>query len=271
MKYSHEMNLVSASGYSMPFEEKNGNVEMTLGYGEQIHPQSGKKFYHHGIDLKTDKYLLKASADGTATGMGTEKTHGMYLIIQYGGYSVKYGHLSNCYVRLGQSLKAGQPVAVSSDLLHLEVKFNDEEIDPRDFITMLFSNMVEEQRGKTGERQEIICIDIPIETRYDQHKEEIEDLMLRYYPEYIEAVQNGSYNVGKNIEQSLRNIFSVATMKEYFFETIPSACNPLGIGMKSAAIAGKVQNLLIEDFVQYLALRRNIFLSGQSENEKKKP
>lgn len=94
--------------------------------------------------------------------------------------------------------------------------------------------------------------------------------MMRYYPEYIEAVQNGSYKVGKNVEQSLRNIFTIATLKEYFFEKIPSASNPLGIGERSVPIAGKVQNLLIDDFMQYLALKRQIFLSGTSDSEKKK-
>lgn len=270
MKYSQEMNLESTSGYCMPFEEKNGNVVMTLGYGEQVHPQNGERFFHHGIDLKTDKYLLKALADGTATGMGTEKRHGMYLIMQYGNYVVKYGHLSNCYVRLGQSLTAGKPVGVSSDMLHLEVKFNDEEIDPRDFITMLFSNMVHNNRDANGECQEIAYIDLPVTTKYDARQTEIEDLMMRYYPEYIEAVQNGSYKVGKNVEQSLRNIFTIATLKEYFFEKIPSVSNPLGIGERSVPIAGKVQNLLIDDFMQYLALKRQIFLSGTSDSEKKK-
>lgn len=270
MKYSQEMSLKSASGYCMPFEEKNGNVEMTLGFGEQTNPINGERFFHHGIDLKTDHYLLKALADGKAIGMGTDKRHGMYLITQYGNYTVKYGHLTNCYVRLGQTVEAGQTVGVSSNLLHVEVKYNDEEIDPRDFITMLYSNMVAEKHERTGERMEITCIDLPIKTRYDSRQKEIEDLMLRYYPEYIEAVQSGSYKVGRNIEQSLKNIFTVAALKDYFFEKMPSAGNPLGIGEKSALIAGKVQNLLIEDFLQYLGLKRNIFLQGTSEPEKKK-
>ena len=35
-------------------------------------------------------------------------------------------------------------------------------------------------------------------------------------------------------------------------------------------IAAKVQNLLIGDFLNYLALRHEIFLSTLSENDKKK-
>ena len=37
MNYTQEMNLVSKSGYCMPFEESKGEVSLTLGYGKQIH------------------------------------------------------------------------------------------------------------------------------------------------------------------------------------------------------------------------------------------
>ena len=52
MKYTEEMILHSESGYCMPFEEPQGKeVEMTLGYGEQTDPGTGKPFFHHGIDF----------------------------------------------------------------------------------------------------------------------------------------------------------------------------------------------------------------------------
>ena len=35
MQFTHEMILQSDSGYCMPFEEKNKDVEMSLGYGKQ--------------------------------------------------------------------------------------------------------------------------------------------------------------------------------------------------------------------------------------------
>ena len=39
MKYTEEMILHSDSGYCMPFEEPRGkDVELSLGYGEQVHP-----------------------------------------------------------------------------------------------------------------------------------------------------------------------------------------------------------------------------------------
>ena len=61
MKYTEEMILHSDSGYCMPFEEPQGkDVEMSLGYGEQVHPATGEKFFHHGIDFNVRCYMLSA-------------------------------------------------------------------------------------------------------------------------------------------------------------------------------------------------------------------
>lgn len=38
------MMLHSDSGYCMPFEERNGEVTMSLGYGKQKHPHTGESF-----------------------------------------------------------------------------------------------------------------------------------------------------------------------------------------------------------------------------------
>ena len=64
MQFTHEMILQSDSGYCMPFEEKNKDVEMSLGYGKQKHPKTGEKFFHHGIDFDVKHYLLSAVATG---------------------------------------------------------------------------------------------------------------------------------------------------------------------------------------------------------------
>ena len=47
MKYTEEMILHSDSGYCMPFAEPDGrDVSLSLGYGEQNHPESGDIFVH---------------------------------------------------------------------------------------------------------------------------------------------------------------------------------------------------------------------------------
>ena len=93
--------------------------------------------------------------------------------------------------------------------------------------------------------------------------------MLRYLPSYMRDIQSGHYVVPSHTEQSLRNIFSVGAAKQYFYETIPSVSNPLGIGMKAIPMASKVQNLLISDFLNYMALHHQIYLSSCSDEVKK--
>ena len=63
MKYTEEMILQSESGYCMPFEERKGkDVKLSLGYGEQTDPTTGKTYFHHGIDFDVRCYTLAASA-----------------------------------------------------------------------------------------------------------------------------------------------------------------------------------------------------------------
>ena len=86
MKYTEEMILHSDSGYCMPFEEPRGkDVELSLGYGEQVHPTTGEKFFHHGIDFKARYYILSAVASGIVSGVGNDPVHGICQTGRYGG------------------------------------------------------------------------------------------------------------------------------------------------------------------------------------------
>jgi hypothetical protein len=202
--------------------------------------------------------------------MGNDSVHGIYQIIRYGDYEVKYGHLSNVFVNYGQSVKAGQIVAVTANLLHIEVRYKGQELNPLEFLTMLYGNLkAVEKQGKVG-MPEFVTIDMDVHTIYDKDQDEIEDLMMRFLPTYLSDMQEGLYLVPEHTEQALRNIFTMSAMKNYFYETLPSMANPLGMTSRSLPLAEKVQNLLIGDFLNYLALRHQIFLSSMSAIEKKK-
>lgn len=271
MQYTEEMILQSKSGYCMPFEEQPGKeVAMTLGYGEQTHPSTGEKFFHHGLDFMVNHYPLSAVASGTVSGVGSDSIHGIYQTIRYGKYEVIYGHLANVYANFGDPVVAGQAVSLSNDRLHISVKFDGEELNPLEFLTMLYGNIKAlKHQGRIG-AIDIDDFDMNIATQYDNDREEIESLMLRYLPLYMDDLRHGQYALSPHREQSLRNIFSLGAMKRYFFEVMPSMSNPLGISQRSVPLACKVQNLLIGDFLDYLALRHNVFLSTLNETLKKK-
>lgn len=270
MKYTEQMILRSPSGYCMPFEESaKHDVQMSLDYGELKHPATGDTFFHHGIDFNVNHYLLAAVASGTVSAVGSDATHGIYQTIRYGKYEVTYRHLSNVFTNFSQSVKAGQTVAVSGDLLHVEVRFDGEEINPLEFLTMLYGNIKAlEHNARIGAGgNETLNMAVP--SPYDTDRQEIEALMLRFLPSYFEDLQQGAYSIPEHTEQSLRNIFSLGAGKHYFYETMPSMSNPLGIGNRSMPLAAKVQNLLIADFLNYLAMRHQVYLSTMDDVLKK--
>ena len=267
MKYTQDMMLQSESGYCMPFEERDKDV--ALAYGKQIHPKTKEAFFHHGIDFKAKHYLLSAVASGVVTGLGNDSVHGVYQVIRYGDYEVTYAHLSNVFVTYGKQVKAGQVVAVSDQLLHMEVKFKGEELNPIEFLTMLYGNLkCLEQQGKVG-APEFVTIDMDVQTAYEKDRKEIEDLMIRFIPDYLQDMHRGLYMVPEHTELALRNIFALSANKGYFFEELPNMANPMGLGVHSVSIAEKVQNLLIGDFLNYMALRHHVLLSSLSALEKK--
>ncbi|MCD8287898.1 MAG: M23 family metallopeptidase [Porphyromonadaceae bacterium] len=212
---------------------------------------------------------LAALASGIVVGIGESKQRGIYLTARYGKYEVTYEGLSNVFVRFGQEVRAGQTVAVSGEGLHFEVSFKGEELNPIEFLTMLYGNLLA-TNGARGKKA--YCFEpqnIGLKTKYDKDKEEIEELMTRFLWTYMEDLRHGAYTVPECTVQSLRNVFTVGAAKEYFFETMPSMANPLGIGGRALPLACKVQNLLIADFLSYLALGHGIYLSSTDGELKK--
>jgi len=262
MEYTQEMNLQSESGYCMPFNDRKEEVVLTRAYGKQ---EDGS--FNHGIDLAADRYVLRAVADGIVTAIGTDREHGLYQTTRYGKYDVTYGGIRNAMVAFGKRVKAGSILSISGSTLHLEVRYDGTEIDPVEFLKMLFGNM--KMSGTDSGMPDFETLDMDIPTDYDDNMEEIEDLMARFYPEYLMEVAGGLYSVPDKTEQSLRNIFSLSAARSYFYDAIPSMANPLGLTERSVPIAAKVQNLLIGDFLNYLALRHRIFLSAMDEAGKK--
>ena len=150
------------------------------------------------------------------------------------------------------------------------MKYDGEELNPLEFLTMLYGNLkAVEQSGRIG-MSEFETYEMGMATDYDKDQKEIEELMLRFLPSYMQDLYHGIYVVPERTESSLRNLFSQSASKHYFFEDMPSIANPLGIGNRAMPIACKVQNLLIADFLNYLALRHNVYLSTLDEILKKK-
>ena len=176
---------------------------------------------------------------------------------------------ANVFAQFGQRVKAGQTVALSGERLHIEVKFKGEELNPIEFLTMLYGNIKALQEADGNGAASFYDAEAGVKNDYEKDQREIEELMLRFLPLYMEDLQRGAYTVPAHTEQSLRHIFTMGAAKEYFYEKMPSMYNPLGLGRKAMPLACKVQNLLIADFLNYLALRHDVYLSATGGEVKK--
>ncbi|WP_290773207.1 M23 family metallopeptidase [Anaerofustis sp.] len=94
------------SGFIKPVE---GTI--TSEYSYRIHPITGKKTKHNGLDIGAKWHdKIKATSDGVVVETGTDKGgYGNYIKIKhkYDIYSF-YAHLSKVKVRKGQKVKQGE-------------------------------------------------------------------------------------------------------------------------------------------------------------------
>ena len=270
--YTAENILRSSSGFEMPFVQDGDNVYPTLMYGDQKHPSTGARFFHHGLDFGVRLTPLLAVATGTVSSIATDADRGVTLRVRYGCYEVSYCHLSNVYANFGEEVKAGQTVALSGNMLHMSVTCDGEEIDPMEFLEMLNANI--EVIAGNGVAQEGFEFVPPSGSRipdYDMDEEGIERLFVRYLPAYLADIQTGRYTVPERTELSLRTVLQKASDKRYYYERIPALSNPLGVGPRAVPLANKVQNLIIEDFLNYLTQRQGVNLSSSAPEKKKSP
>lgn len=281
MEYKQSMNLVSPSGYAMPFElPETSPLEITLGYGNQQHPITGKEFFHHGVDFKVSPHTwLKALATGVVSGIASDREKGFNITVNYRNYAegsnavydVTYSHIKESICNFGKNVKAGDNIAVCDGTLHIEVRFNGEEVDPIEFLTMVRDNLVVlEQQGIQGNNPEIATLDFDVSTPYDTQQPEIDQMYQRFFGKYMMDLLLNRYKVPGGTEKVLRDVLVEGANSGVYYEHAPSMLNPLGLGARSLGIIGRIQTILTHDFLNYLALMHGVFLSTMSEFEKKK-
>ena len=109
----------------------------------------GKKNWHTGIDIAGANIYGKnivAANSGTVikavTSYVPKKGYGKYVIIDHGGgYTTLYGHCSSLLVKVGQTVKRGQAIALVGSTgnstgphLHFGIYVNGKEVDPLPYL-----------------------------------------------------------------------------------------------------------------------------------------
>jgi len=94
---------------------------------------------HPGIDIAVPPGTpVRASGGGVVEAAGTDPAYGLFVLLRHlSGYESMYGHASRVLVREGDSIQAGQVIALSGNSgrstaphLHFEIRREGKSIDP---------------------------------------------------------------------------------------------------------------------------------------------
>ncbi|MBP3623786.1 MAG: peptidoglycan DD-metalloendopeptidase family protein [Oscillospiraceae bacterium] len=121
-------------------------VYVSSRFGLRVHPITGEKKSHTGIDIASNQgTAVYASDGGTVTLAGWNGGYGNCIMIDHGnGYVTLYGHLSSISVSVGQTVSQGATIGAVGSTgnstgphLHFEVLKNGTRIDPEQFFSGL--------------------------------------------------------------------------------------------------------------------------------------
>lgn len=102
-----------------------------------VGPRWGRS--HNGIDLAVPTGTpVKSSTAGTIIQSGWNGGYGISVYVDCGnGMVIRYGHLSESYVEIGQTISQGETLGLSGNTgnstgphLHFEMRVNDAVVDP---------------------------------------------------------------------------------------------------------------------------------------------
>ncbi len=135
--------FIGADGFCSPIGE-NWRSVVTSEFGNRRDPFTGERRGHTGMDLAVPTGTsVRAALPGTVTvSTYNQGGYGYYVMIDHGnGLSTLYGHNSQLLARVGQTVEAGDVIALSGSTgrstgphLHFEVRINGERTNPRSYL-----------------------------------------------------------------------------------------------------------------------------------------
>lgn len=135
--------FIGADGFCSPIGEQWRSV-VTSEFGTRSDPLNGKTDTHTGIDLAVPSGTpVRAALPGTVTAAQySTGSYGYYVQIDHGGeFSTLYAHNSRLLVQAGQTVEAGDVIALSGATgrvtgphVHFEVRVNGTCTNPRSYL-----------------------------------------------------------------------------------------------------------------------------------------
>ena len=89
--------------------------KFSSGFGVRIHPQTGRKQFHSGVDISAPSGTpVKSTADGIVSFADWNSGNGKIVVVEHGhGFTTVYAHNSRIDVKAGQTVKRGQTIALT--------------------------------------------------------------------------------------------------------------------------------------------------------------
>ena len=123
------------------------STRVTSRFGTRTDPFTGQTSVHNGIDIDgfgNDGAPVVAAASGTVVTASYDGAYGNYIIINHGGTSTVYAHMSGLAVSAGEYVSQGQTIGYLGDTgratgthLHFEVYGGDSRVDPASYFSGL--------------------------------------------------------------------------------------------------------------------------------------
>jgi murein DD-endopeptidase MepM/ murein hydrolase activator NlpD len=116
---------------------------VTSSFGWRTHPILGYEKFHSGVDFGADYgTAIYAAAAGNVIFAGWYGGYGNAIVVAHGsGITTLYAHTSEMYVKEGQTVQKGQPIATVGSTgfstgphLHFEVRASGEPTDPAPYL-----------------------------------------------------------------------------------------------------------------------------------------
>ena len=123
---------------------KGGIGRVSMAFGQNVHPITGKWYIHKGMDFSTWRSgdPIIATANGRVVTAAFDASYGYYVVIQHKyGYYTRYAHMSRFIVTKGQTVSQGDVIGYVGNTgvttgahLHYEVHIGSEVVDPAEFV-----------------------------------------------------------------------------------------------------------------------------------------
>ncbi len=125
---------------------KGGIGHISMPFGQNRHPFTGKWYIHKGIDLSTYRSgdPVVATADGQVVTVEYDPGWGNYVVIKHKhGFYTRYAHFQSYRVRRGQYVQQGDTIGYigttgisTGPHLHYEVHIGSDVVDPIKYLNI---------------------------------------------------------------------------------------------------------------------------------------